>query len=426
LGVLKQIGSLLSGSALGQLVGFGFMLALTHVYSPKLLGEYQTALSASMFLGTIFSLKLELPLPTLARTLVRPHVIAVARLILFQTVFYTILAAFLIEFFLPQTEGPESISAMTIYLAVIIGMLIAFNNLLRFFLISHKDFSALAVILFVQGGGRGFFQFVIQSLQSFGLFAGDIIARTLTLFMGAQWLRKRSGRDAAIERIDQGDQIDDWVKIGWVGLFRSHWRYPVWVVPSTVLNSSMEWLLIPVIATRFGFVEAGIVAVGYRILIAPNSLLGAAVADVLFARFSDLYRDNKVARLRKEFFLATGTLLSISLITFGGVGYFASFITKAIDASYIDADIYIKVLIPWFACQLVVSPLSRLIFVYEKQVYKFIFDFLVFLTLLVFSLTMKELPINDFLLYLASVMGFLYLFYYLLLVVLLYSGRPAS
>jgi O-antigen/teichoic acid export membrane protein len=432
--MFSQLTSLLTGSAAGQVLGFFFIAALTYAYQPAALGEYQLCFSAAVFLSIVLTLKLEIAIPTLPSGDVLPHILAIFWLITGQTALLLVLTGLADWFDIFDALGLQIFESGTaILLTFAIAILLALNGVARFVLIQQKAFNSIALTLFIQSGGRGAFQYALQIMQQFGLLLGDIVARSLMLLIAYFGFRKIQYNDnlkvnfvaSEFQPIERGSVTND-TKRSLRSTLAPHWRYPVWVVPSTILNNAMGLLLIPLIAFKYGLEEAGIAAVSYRVLTAPNSLLGAALADILFSRFSDYAKNADFEKILHEFLLASVGLVSISAIGFGSLYIMADYLPFVLDTSYEKVGVYVQLLLPWFAVQLVASPLSRVIFVFDKQAYKLVFDIASVSTLLVFTFFIDEQSILGFLTDLANVMATLYFLYYigLAMIVLLQRRAP--
>ena len=270
------------------------------MFDPVVFGEYQVAFSIAMFIAILLSLKLEIAAPTVADDQVQGFVKSVISIIAMNTLVMALVLMALVMWtdWLPEALDKPQVLGFTIA----ISALIALNNTARFLLIEKQAFGTISTTLFMQSGGRSFFQWCSQVFSNIGLLVGDLIARCVML--GLVLTSKKVDGQALLRAPASVLQV-----------LKTQWRYPVWVVPSTLLNNSMALLLIPVISQQFGLVEAGIVAVAYRLITAPNSLIGAAFSDVLFARFSQQIKQNKLKALQRDF--AKFSLLFIVLSAFG-------------------------------------------------------------------------------------------------------------
>jgi O-antigen/teichoic acid export membrane protein len=362
----KQLSKLLSGSALGQLIAFLFIPILTYVFDPVVFGEYQVAFSIAMFTAILLSLKLEIATPTIADEEVQGFVKSVIVVIAMNTLIFSLALIAIVQWtdWLPEALDKPQVLGFTIA----ISALIALNNTARFLLIEKQAFGTISTTLFMQSGGRSFFQWCSQVASNIGLLLGDLIARCAML-----------GLVLASKKVSIKTLLSAPVAI--LQVLKTQWRYPVWVVPSTLLNNSMALLLIPVVSHQFGLVEAGIVAVAYRLITAPNSLIGAAFSDVLFARFSQQVKQNNIKALQRDFAKFSLLFIALSVVGFAIIYHLAPYLAVLVEQEYAASADYLIVLIPWFAAQFAVAPLSRVVFVFNQQALKLVFDLMVALNL---------------------------------------------
>lgn len=405
--MLQQLSKLLSGSALGQLIAFLFIPLLTHLYEPEVFGEYQVAFSVALFIAILLSWKLEIPIPTIDESKISTHIKNVASLVSINSIVLFI-ALYLITThtsLLPEALDNSSLLMFTLVMAI----LMAFNNLARFYLIEKQKFGTISMTLFCQSGGRSVLQWLLQAMSNLGLLIGDVLARVTMLAMSVRVMRKEPQQNKDSTNLKQ--------------TLSEHWRYPVWVMPSTLLNSSMAIMLLPLIAYKFGAVEAGIVAVAYRLITAPNSVIGAALSDVLFARFSKLAKAQQLKQLKLEFVKISMGLAGISVAGFSIIYFLSDYLGLVVAAEYVLASEYMIALIPWFAAQFMVTPLSRIVFIFNKQLVKLIIDVLIFANLVALVWFTQEQPVVQFLSDISMNMALIYGAYLAVLYFILFNQK---
>ena len=397
--MLKQISKILSGSAIGQLIGFILIPILTHLYSPKVFGEYQVAFSAAVFIAIVLTYKLEIAIPTIEANQVVSHIKNILKVLSINLVILALLCFALLNL---TSWLPESLNSTHLFVFTFaIGVLIAVNNIGRFYLIEKQKFGTISATLFLQSGGRSGFQWLLSFLPNLGLLIGDIIARLAMVILLLKEYFYNKNEDSKNKSLSLASTM------------KKHWRYPVWVLPSVLMNSSMGLLLLPVVAIKFGIAEAGILAVAYRILTAPNSLIGAALSDVIFARFSEMKKQGQYKAIKILYLKTSAVLFVLSISGFSLLYVLSQYAHLVLSEEYLAASGYMQIMVIWFACQFIISPLSRIIFVYDKQVYKLIFDVAVFMALLWVSYWQSYPGLPQMLSELTIVMSLLYLIYYM-------------
>lgn len=392
--MFKQLTKLLSGSALGQLIAFLFIPILTHVYEPDVFGQYQVAFSVATFLAIVLTFKLEIALPTVTEQEAQGMAFSIGKLVLFNVLVLALVMVILSQY---TKVLPAVVSSDVLLASVVMATLIALNNIARFLLIGANKFGTISITLFSQSGGRSVLQWLLAWASQLGLIIGDLLARLAMVIISVKAIRFNVQTNSIFT------------------LLKQHWRYPIWVMPSTLLNNSMAVLLLPVIAYQFGAVEAGVVAVAYRLITAPNSLIGAALADVLFAQFTEQAKQGKFVYLQTQFSKYSLLLILLSILIFACVYLLSPLLGILVDVKYQQAQDYLILLLPWFAAQFAVAPISRVIFIFDQQLLKLVFDVMVGLNLLWQVYIKPASSVADLLSEISISMACLYCIYLLLL-----------
>lgn len=157
---------------------------------------------------------------------------------------------------------------------------------------------------------------------------------------------------------------------GGLAAIRSFWaryrKFPYFALPADTVNTTAAQLPLAIIAGRFGPEAAGFVALAFRTLGAPISLMGSAVLDVFKRRASTAWRDRGDCRaeyLQTFRVLAVGSVLATVMFFFAGEELFV----LAFGERWRGAGEAAVILLPLFALRFVASPLSFVFYVAEKQ-----------------------------------------------------------
>lgn len=143
-------------------------------------------------------------------------------------------------------------------------------------------------------------------------------------------------------------------------------RFPIYALPAGTVNTAAAQLPLILISHRFGAEIAGYVAMAFRILGAPISLLGSAVLDVFKQRASESWRATGSCRgpyLETLTVLAAGSMVVTIAFWLVGVELFVF----AFGPEWADSGRVAVLLLPLFAMRFVSSPLSYTFFIAEKQ-----------------------------------------------------------
>ncbi len=143
-------------------------------------------------------------------------------------------------------------------------------------------------------------------------------------------------------------------------------RFPIYALPAGTVNTAAAQLPLILISHRFGADIAGYVAMAFRMLGAPISLLGSAVLDVFKRRASESWRATGSCRgpyLETLTVLAAGSMAATIGFWLVGVELFVF----AFGPEWAESGRVALILLPLFAMRFVSSPLSYTFFIAEKQ-----------------------------------------------------------
>ena len=152
-------------------------------------------------------------------------------------------------------------------------------------------------------------------------------------------------------------------------------RFPAYETPSMLLDQLAAGAPLLIIADRLGPGPAGLFAIAYRVATLPNVHLGAAVGDVFRSSFAGHVRADDVASARRLY----GRLLVRAM------GFSALYLVPTVllaprlfgfvfGAAWKDAGGLVPWIAAWAATMLIVSPLSPLLQILQRQNLKWIYD----------------------------------------------------
>lgn len=143
-------------------------------------------------------------------------------------------------------------------------------------------------------------------------------------------------------------------------------RFPIYSLPADTVNTAAGQLPLTILAARYGADVAGFVALAFRTLGAPISLMGSAVLDVFKRRASESWRATGSCLgpfLETFMVLAAGSIAATLIFWFAGEKLFV----LAFGPEWRDAGKAAVILLPLFALRFVASPLSYTFYIAEKQ-----------------------------------------------------------
>ncbi|MHA6643015.1 lipopolysaccharide biosynthesis protein [Mesorhizobium sp. A623] len=151
-----------------------------------------------------------------------------------------------------------------------------------------------------------------------------------------------------------------------IRFWRRYHRFPLFALPADTINTAVVQLPLAILAIRFGVETAGYVALAFRTLGAPISLLGTAVLDVFKRSASESWRTIGSCRgpfIETFLVLSAGSVIATVVFWFAGPQLFV----LAFGAQWREAGVAAVILLPLFALRFVASPLSFTFYISEKQ-----------------------------------------------------------
>ena len=154
----------------------------------------------------------------------------------------------------------------------------------------------------------------------------------------------------------------------WQGMLagaRHYWRFPVFDIWSSLLNTIGGQLPALLLAFFFSPIIVGYHAVGLRLIDLPLSLIGSAIAQVFFQRAAEANLSGNLRELVEMMFQRLVAFGLFPLLTLAVVG--RDMFVVVFGEKWAEAGIYTQILSLWAFFRLVSSPLSTLLRVLDRQ-----------------------------------------------------------
>lgn len=364
---------LLAGGTIGaQLVTVAVSPLLTRMYSPAELGQLGLCIAFVSTVAAGLSLRYEAAIVSqtnnadaarlaIAATVIVPFVAAGVSAVLYALVSLR-LAGF----------GELPVFAVPAVAATLV--LAGWSGVLRFWLVRRQEFGPVNGLTMAQSAGRAATQIAggLAGAGLGGLLIADVVGRAASLV--------RAGPEAGRQmwRLARPVSYPATRRLLWANR-----DFPLLAMPSSVLDSLAVALPLPLVAAFYGVESAGFYALVQRVLALPVSVIGAAVSDAFYARLSGYSRD--APERGRPLLLRTAVVLGAVGIPFAAavVLLAPSLFAMLFGARWEAAGTLAVVMVPWMMAQLVVSPVSRAVFVYGGQRQKLGYDVLAVTAVLV-------------------------------------------
>lgn len=169
----------------------------------------------------------------------------------------------------------------------------------------------------------------------------------------------------------------EWRCISWDGLqqsMRTFYRFPLFNLPSLLLNNLGSQLPILMISSTFGPLYTGYFSVCQRLLLLPTLLISGAITPVFYSRARQAHLNGNLQTLAGN--LVKGivgiNVPFIILIALFGEQIF----TLALGEQWSRAGLYGSLLAPWLLFNFLVTPLATLPLVLDRQRSELFFQFI--------------------------------------------------
>lgn len=362
----SRVLSLAGGTAAGQLIVLLVAPVVTRLYTPYDMGLFSLYMAFMGFVGVGTGLRYETAvvsadndwearLLTQASILSSIPVAAVCGLVLLGMIKFDLVSYGTLPFW----SAPS---------AVFLLIITQFFLSLRYWCVRRSEFSVISKVLAVQGVGRAFAPLIagVIGVGWVGLLLGEAAGRMLGInrMLAHTW--------SSLPAITRGMPACRSL----FRICRKYWKFPVIVLPSSLVDALAAAIPFPIITRLFGSEQAGLFFLVTRLEMLPASFIGASVSDVFHAHVADNYRAG-ITGLRDVVINTAKRMLTVGALIYAPTAFLSPLLFGAVfGKTWASAGIVMTILAPLALASLVVSPLSRVLFVADRQEVKLIIDVL--------------------------------------------------
>lgn len=352
--LLRRIALLSTGVMAGQAVAVLVSPLLTRLYTPEEFGLFAIVSALSGILGTSIGLRYELAVPACRDEAEAARTVALTMLAGAAVALLLTLGIALGGAALARALGSPEVQPLLwllppmlllwgwgqplVYWSIRRGSF-RMNAINRTLQLASQAFGQLALALPV-GGGLG-----LTLGYGFGYLLR--LAHHLWVLPAQAWQELRAVRPRPLWQ-----------------LAREHWRYPVFSLPSALLQSAAQFLPALLLAPLYGPAVAGLFALAQRMLDVPIRLLSNTASEAFLGEVARL----EPAAVQRVFlrtarrFLAVG-LVGMAPLLLAGPPLFA----LAFGEPWRDAGTMVQCLVPVSLARFVVIPISQTLYVVRRQ-----------------------------------------------------------
>lgn len=356
--------SIIAGTGGGQIAILASAPIVSRLYEPSAVGHFGVVAAIALALGAVAALRFDaaIPLPTAPRD---------AYSLLYLGVISAVGVGACTELAVYMFNGPMGAlldfpqGSYLLYSTPILVVLIGIFSVLNQLAIRQRHFNVVARRNLFNGVAMAGSQ-VLGGFLGLGT-GGMVLGFGVGQAAGLAGMMKelRIGSEEALA----GRTLKRFRVVG--GRYR---RFPLVLAPSALLNVSGLQIPIVLMAWMFGGEVAGWFGMTQRILAMPMSLIGLAIAQVFLAELSNSAREDG-GLARSLFLSASKRLLWVSLafsstLMIAGPPLFSCFL----GAQWATSGVYARALSISLALQLLASPVSQTLTVYERQFVQLAWD----------------------------------------------------
>jgi O-antigen/teichoic acid export membrane protein len=361
--ILASVAVLAGGTAAGQVLTVAAAPALTRLYSPDDLGRLALYMAFVNVASVGTSLRYELAIvaaPTKAEAalLTVISLVAVAPTsVLLAIGMYVMISTGLLGF-----DGLPAVTCAAVLVSLVLS---GAGSALRYWFVRQEAFPIITRVLVWQGGVRSLSQIGLGAtgVGWSGLLIGDLFGRAFGVSRMMRLCWPSISPDVFPLHVTRLLQT-----------LRAYSKFPIYNLPSAVIDSLSVSIVVPLVSQIYGTESAGFFSLVYSVLALPVTLVTRSVADVFHGRMA-LYARQDQDAIRRLFFSTSAALLLIGFLpTLGAMALGPTLFGWIFGERWTIAGQLAGAIAPWMLASLVVSPLSRVIEIFQAQEFKFIYD----------------------------------------------------
>lgn len=400
--IFKNAVTLVSGTAIAQVVLIGFQLVLRRVFSPEVFGAYAVYMSIVGILVILSTLRYEL-------AVVLPKEDRKANSIVSGGIFISLIINIILlicivifkESIVKLFDFPIKYSSW-LFLIPASTFLFSVYQFFNYWLTRNAAFRAISINKVFRRVFEGSTQTAIGALKiPAGLPLGDIVGNIANIISGYYQATKKgfTFKNVSLKKIKSS--------------LKRYIDFPKYQALPAILNTTSMLLPIFFVNKFYSHTSAGYFDLSRQILAVPIAFITASLSQVLLKELSDRIKKKQPITpnlLKTSLFLTAGIIPFVIIIVFWGSELFGFFFSK----TWTESGHYSAILVPAFAIQFIISPLSISFTVLEKLKVLAIWQISYF-AMVISMIFFKFLNVSDFLLLYTGINLFMYLIYFMLI-----------
>lgn len=349
----RSVLTVLTGTALSQLIPIFGALLLARLYAPSEFGTFSAWLGIVLIVAVFLTARYETVLPNLKDGAERegPVLFILSTGVLVAAISCLTIGGIVISWPTVLQEATKELY----FFAIPAALCVSVSLLWQTWAAAAGEYRILSLMRIYQAAGITFAQIALGFLHpnATSLGVAYLIGSSIGVLASFKLMPIR---------VLSFKKIICNLPVFWM----QYRRFPIYSLPASAINTAAAQLPVIVITSRFGPEVGGLLAMSMRILGAPIGLLGKSVQDVFKRQAATAVRER--GECRKEY-MNTLMVLSSASIAFVVLMalYSENLFSLAFGDQWREAGIISIWLLPLFAMRFIASPLSYVVYVVEKQ-----------------------------------------------------------
>lgn len=352
---VKNVLTLITGSALSQVVVYASILLLTRLFSAELFGIYILFSSATIILKPLATLQFEFAIVLPKKDKDAINLFAFSTLIL---ILYCLLLLLIVSLFKTEILDFFNVTVLSNFIYLLPLNVFLFGLIANFDYWNNRNdnFKAISKGLFLKSSSMSATQIAtgFSSYNSLGLIPGMLIGHVLQIFYLLQLTYNKLQplcKEVSLNRM--------------LFLAKKYKDIPIFNSIINLTNNLSNELPVLLITKYFGLASSGIYGLAVKFMKAPIGVVQQSVNQVFFNKATKLYNDqgNLYALVLKT----AKHLLIISLLIFTPLFILSYYLEFLFGEGWTDVGLYARILIPWLFFAFLSNPLNSLILILNKQ-----------------------------------------------------------
>ncbi|MEI6766180.1 MAG: oligosaccharide flippase family protein [Bacteroidota bacterium] len=352
----RNVLTLMTGTVISQAIPIAISPILTRIYTPEDFGLFALFFSVTSILSIVISARYEM-------TIILPEDDKDAVNILFLSLVITtavsivtlILVLLFSDVFALWLHEPK-IAGWLIFIPLSVFM-IGIYQALSYWLNRKSRYTALSGTRITRSVGASLASLGLgfTSLKPGGLILGDTIGQSITSGYVA-WDFWRNDRHL-VHSITRANTLR---------LAKRYQHFPKFNMFSGLLEKGSGQVPMLLITSFWGLAVSGLFSLSMRVISVPGSVIARAIGDVFRQQANEEFLEK--GNCRRSFRKMTILLSGLGIVPFSALFIFATPIFKfAFGSEWAVAGDYARIMTIMFFLQFIVSPLSNMFLIAEKQ-----------------------------------------------------------